>query len=66
MDATGVFSSWVTALMNALLRGTPTFFYVAGMFLSNIVLGWIALEIARAYSHKERKKVEGMKKVATT
>ncbi|HKG54375.1 MAG TPA: complex I subunit 1 family protein [Anaerolineales bacterium] len=56
----------VTALLNALLRGTPTLFYVAGMFLSNIILGWIALEIARSYSRKERKKVEGMKKVATT
>src|SRR5215213_10288459 len=56
----------VTALLNALLGGTPTLFYVAGMFLSNIILGWIALEIARSYSRKERKKVEGMKKVATT
>src|SRR5690349_22620253 len=49
----------VVALMNALLAGTPTWVYVAGMFLSNVVLGWIALEIARSYSQKEREKVEG-------
>ena len=56
----------VVALMNALLAGAPTLVYVLGMFLSNIVLGWIALEIARSYSRKERTKMEGMKKVATT
>lgn len=54
----------VTALMNALLRGTPTLVYVLGMFLSNIVIGWAALEIARSYSRKEREKVEGSKAVA--
>src|SRR5574338_200319 len=32
----------VIALMNALLKGTPTLVYVAGMFLSNLVVGWIA------------------------
>ena len=56
----------VTALLNALLRGTPTFVYASGMFLSNIVLGWIALEMARSYSRKERERVEGVKKVVTT
>ena len=49
----------VVALVNALLAGTPTWIYVLGMFLSNVLLGWIALEIARSYSHKEREKVEG-------
>jgi len=56
----------VVALMNALLAGTPAWIYVSGMFLSNLVLGWIALEIARSVSRKKREKVEGMKKVATT
>jgi NADH-quinone oxidoreductase subunit H len=56
----------VVALMNALLKGTPTWIYASSMFLSNLALGWIALEIARSYSRKEREKVEGMKKVATT
>lgn len=51
----------VTALMNAILAGTPTWLYVAGMFLSNILVGWIALEIARSYSRREREKVEGLK-----
>jgi NADH-quinone oxidoreductase subunit H len=49
----------VVALLNALLTGTPTWVYVAIMFLSNIILGWIALEMARSYSRKEREKVEG-------
>jgi F0F1-type ATP synthase membrane subunit a len=56
----------VIALMNALLAGTPTWLYASAMFLSNLVLGWIALEIARSYSRKEREKVEGVKKVVTT
>src|SRR5215211_615051 len=54
----------VTALMNALLKGTATGLYVAGMFLSNIVLAWVALEIARSYSRKEREKAEGSKAAA--
>src|SRR5512133_2923661 len=43
----------VTALMNALLKGTSPWVYTAGMFLSNVALGWIALEVARAYSRRE-------------
>jgi len=53
----------VVALLNALLRGTSPWIYAAVMFLSNLALGWIALEMARSYSHREREKVEG---VATT
>jgi NADH-quinone oxidoreductase subunit H len=56
----------VTALVNALLAGTPAWLYVAGMFLSNVVLAWAALEIARSYGRKEREKVEGVKNVVTT
>jgi NADH-quinone oxidoreductase subunit H len=56
----------VTALVNALLAGTATWFYVAGMFLSNVVLAWAALTIARSYGRKEREKVEGVKNVVTT
>jgi len=56
----------VTALMNALLAGTSTWLYVAGMFLSNVVLAWAALTIASSYSRKEREKVEGVKNVITT
>lgn len=56
----------VTGLMNALLAGTPTWLYIAGMFLSNIVVAWVALEIARSYSRREREKVDGPKPVVET
>jgi len=51
----------VTALGNALLAGTSSWLYISGMFLSNVLVAWIALEIARSYSRKEREKVEGPK-----
>lgn len=54
----------VTGLMHALLAGTPTWLYVSGMFLADVVIAWIALEIARSYSRREREKVEGVKQVA--
>ncbi len=49
----------VTALMDAVLSGIPAWLYVVGMFLSNVLVAWGALEIARSYSRKEREKVEG-------
>lgn len=54
----------LTALMNALLKGTSPWVYASGMFLSNVALGWIALEAARAYSRKERARVAGPQSVA--
>ena len=56
----------VTALMNALLAGTSTWLYISGMFLSNVLVGWVALEIARSYSRREREKLEGPKPVVET
>lgn len=56
----------VTALLNAILAGTSSWVYISVMFLSNILIGWISLEVARAHSRREREKVEGMKKVVTT
>ncbi|MEK6752381.1 MAG: complex I subunit 1 family protein [Chloroflexota bacterium] len=53
----------VTALMNTLLRGADSWLFVTGMFLSNVVVGWIALEIARSVARKERERVEGVKAV---
>jgi threonine/homoserine/homoserine lactone efflux protein len=53
----------VVALLNALLAGTPPLLYVVVMFLANIVVGWVALELARSYSRKERERAEGPKKV---
>jgi NADH-quinone oxidoreductase subunit H len=56
----------VTALMNTLLAGTPTWLYIAGMFLSNVLVAWVALETARSYSRREREKVERPKPVVET
>ncbi len=54
----------VTALMNALLADAPGWLYISGMFLSNVLTAWIAMEIARTVSRREREKVEGVKQVA--
>lgn len=48
------------ALTNALLRGTS--FYAWGMFLSNILFGWVTLEILRRRARGERVKVETAQK----
>ena len=58
----------VTALVNALLAGArnnseQVWLYILGMFLANVVTGWIALEIARSVTRKERERVEGVKPV---
>ncbi len=53
----------VTAFMNALLTDAPGWLYTSGMFLSNFVLTWVALEIARSVSRKERARVDGAKQV---
>ena len=55
----------VTALVNALLADVPGWIYVSGMFLSNVLTAWIAMEIARSVSRREREKVEGVKEVVT-
>ncbi len=56
----------MTALLHALLRGTPTWIYTSVMFLSNVALGWIALEIARSISRREHAKVEESQVTAQT
>jgi NADH-quinone oxidoreductase subunit H len=56
----------VTAFMNALLADAPGWLYTSGMFLSNFFLTWVALEIARSVSRKERERLDGLKKVVTT
>lgn len=52
-----------TALMNALLADAPNWLYIGGMFLSNIIVAWISLEVARSTSRRERERVEGAKVV---
>ena len=54
----------VTALMNALLASAPTWLYIVGMILANVVTGWAALEIARSATRQERERVEGPKQAA--
>lgn len=49
----------VTAFTNALLAESPTWLYVGGMFLSNVLVAWISLELARFAARKEREKTEG-------
>ena len=56
----------VTAFTSALLADAPGWLYTSSMFLSNFVLAWVALEIARSVSRKERERVDGLKKVITT
>ncbi len=54
----------VTALMNALLSSAPAWLYALGMFLANVLTGWVALEIARSTTKQERERIEGPKKTA--
>ena len=44
----------VTAVVNSLLRGSEFWVYALGMFLSNVLLGWVTLEILRASARKQR------------
>jgi NADH-quinone oxidoreductase subunit H len=54
----------VTALIHALLADAPGWLYTSSMFLANVLTAWIALEIARSVSRREREKVEGTKQIA--
>ncbi len=54
----------VTALVHALTKDTAPWVYGLSMFLSNLVLGWIVVELLRRYSRAEREKVEGPAKPA--
>ncbi len=47
-----------TALMNVILRGTPSAIYVAGMLLTNLVIGWIVVEILRREGKRGREIIE--------
>ncbi len=54
----------VTALANALLRGSSNLVYVLGMLVTNLLLGWIVVEILRGYGRRERQKVESPARTA--
>ena len=47
----------VTAFMNALLADAPGWLYISGMFLSNVLTAWIAMEIARTVSRRAEREV---------
>ncbi len=49
----------VTALLNTLLRGTSAWVMGLSMFLSNVLIAWITVEILRGRSRSERERAEG-------
>ncbi len=55
----------LTALVNAVLRDSPSLVYVAGMLLTNVLLGIIIAEILRGYSRRQRERLERAAKPAT-
>jgi NADH-quinone oxidoreductase subunit H len=54
----------VTAIVHTLLKDSGFWPYTLGMFLSNILVGWVTLEILRARARSERKKAERPKPAA--
>jgi hypothetical protein len=44
-----------TAVLNKVLIFLPSWLYVLGMFGSNLVIGFVTVEILRAYGRKQRK-----------
>ncbi|MGA2504720.1 MAG: NADH-quinone oxidoreductase subunit NuoH [Anaerolineales bacterium] len=44
-----------TAVLSKVLSGLPNWGYWLGMFLSNVVIGYLTVEILRAYGRKQRK-----------
>ena len=49
-----------TAVLSKLLSSLPEWGYVLGMFLSNILIGWVTVEILRVYGRKQRKVEESL------
>jgi NADH-quinone oxidoreductase subunit H len=56
----------VTAIFHSLLKDTGFWVYTLGMFLSNLVFGWILIEILRARGRAERAQAEGPKTAVQT
>jgi NADH-quinone oxidoreductase subunit H len=54
----------VTAIAHSLLKGLGYWPYLLGMLASNIILGWVTIEILRASSRKQRLTVEAPMPVA--
>lgn len=49
----------VTAVVHAWLRGSSMWVYVAGLLISNVIIGLILVQILRGLSKRERDRVEG-------
>jgi NADH-quinone oxidoreductase subunit H len=49
----------VTAFMNAWLRHSGTFIYIAGMLTANVIIGLVVMQVLRDFSRREREKLEG-------
>jgi NADH-quinone oxidoreductase subunit H len=45
----------VTAILTKLLSGFPAWVFGAGMFLSNLLIGWVTIEILRFYARRQRR-----------
>ncbi len=54
----------VTAVVHSLLKSAGFWPYFLGMFFSNLLLGWVTLEILRASTRKQRLAVEAPKPAA--
>lgn len=48
----------VTAIVNSLFRTADYWVYALAMFASNVILGWVTIEILRASSRKQRIETE--------
>ncbi len=48
----------VTALLHKLMTGAETWIYASSLFLANIMIGWITVEILRAVGRRQRKAEE--------
>ncbi len=48
----------VTALVSKLLAGAGVGWHAAGLFLANVVVGWLTIEILKAYARRQREREE--------
>ncbi len=53
-----------TALLHAILRDAAPLIYGSSMFLANVVIAWLGLDIARRFGRTQRERMEGRKGAA--
>ncbi|MBN2550982.1 MAG: NADH-quinone oxidoreductase subunit NuoH [Anaerolineales bacterium] len=54
----------VTAVVDKLLTGSPQWIYTLGLFIANVLVGWVTLAIVRKYVHIERARVSESRPLA--